>query len=503
MLRDDLFPLDLPPGVVRNGTQYQVKGRWYDSNLVRWVDGQMRPVGGWQKVSGSAMTGYARDMVSWADNSGTRWIAIGTNTKLYVTRGDSVNFDITPVGFTQGEQGATESFGYGGGDYGEEAYGTQRSGGTFVPMALWSLDTWGQYLVGCARQDGKIYEWTLNTGNKAVAITNAPTGCIGILVTDQRHILALGASGNPRRIEWCDKEANTIWTPSSTNEAGGFELQTASAIKAGVRVAKVNLILTRTDAHVVQYIGQPFIYSRNRVGAEGCGTPCGNSLVSVESEAFWMGDGQFWYFDGASVNELPCDVSAHVFNDINKLQIEKVVAGHNPKFNEVWWFYPQNGSDEPDRYVAYNYKDKFWMIGSGTLNRIAWEACAVFGNPHAVGTDKHIYRQEDDWTANGSARYPSIYAESGALELGVGARIAEVSQLIPDEEQSGDVSVSFKVRYTPNGQEYTKGPYLVRSDGYTDARFSARQAAMRITPTADEDWSIGTFRINAAPGARR
>lgn len=47
------IPLDLPPGVYRNGTLYQAKGRWYDSNLVRWASGSIGPVGGWQPLQAS------------------------------------------------------------------------------------------------------------------------------------------------------------------------------------------------------------------------------------------------------------------------------------------------------------------------------------------------------------------------------------------------------------------------------------------------------------------
>ena len=43
------IPLKLPPGIYRNGTQYQSAGRWYDANLVRWYDGTLRPIGGWRK----------------------------------------------------------------------------------------------------------------------------------------------------------------------------------------------------------------------------------------------------------------------------------------------------------------------------------------------------------------------------------------------------------------------------------------------------------------------
>ena len=30
-----LIPLQIPPGVYRNGTEYQASNRWYDANLVR------------------------------------------------------------------------------------------------------------------------------------------------------------------------------------------------------------------------------------------------------------------------------------------------------------------------------------------------------------------------------------------------------------------------------------------------------------------------------------
>lgn len=44
------LPLRIPPGVVRPGTKYEAKGRWWDASLVRWHEGSMGPVGGWQPV---------------------------------------------------------------------------------------------------------------------------------------------------------------------------------------------------------------------------------------------------------------------------------------------------------------------------------------------------------------------------------------------------------------------------------------------------------------------
>ena len=43
-------PIQLPPGVSRAGSEAEMAGRWYETQLVRWVEGVMRPVNGWEKI---------------------------------------------------------------------------------------------------------------------------------------------------------------------------------------------------------------------------------------------------------------------------------------------------------------------------------------------------------------------------------------------------------------------------------------------------------------------
>lgn len=487
--------IDLPPGVFRNGTAYQSKGRWYDANLVRWYDGLLQPVGGWGKVSTSQLTGKCRAMLSWVDNSGSRWIGMGTNSKLYVNGGAETIFDITPVGLVAGDADAIETLGYGGGTYGAGAYGTARtSSGGYIPPAQWTLDTWGQNLVGCSDADGRLFEWSLNTGTPAAVISGAPTGCDGLIVSEERHLIAFGASGNGRSVKWSDKEDNTNWTAGADNEAGGFELQSETGYVAACRVRGQILITTQSDAHVMRYIGQPFVYNRERVGV-GCGGISRQGLISVESRAFWIGQEGFWQFDGATVQPLLCEVADYVFSDFSSVQQSKICSGHNPKFGEVWWFYPSSQSLENDRYVIYNYRENHWSIGN--LPRAAWHSGEVFGYPHAVSPDGYLYRHEDGWLDDGASRFSQIFAESGVIEVGQGERVTHVTQLLPDERTQGETTITFKVRYTPTGTEYTHGPYAVRSDGYTDTRFSGRQMQFKIVPTVDGDFRVGALRMNS------
>ena len=119
------IPLKLPPGVFRNGTEYQAAGRWYDANLVRWYEGTLRPINGWRTRSSSQMTGSCRGIITWRDNSGNRYIGAGTHSKLYAMNEAGTLKDITPTGFTSGYASSTTLTGYGYSTYGTFAYGIQ------------------------------------------------------------------------------------------------------------------------------------------------------------------------------------------------------------------------------------------------------------------------------------------------------------------------------------------------------------------------------------------
>ena len=491
-----LIPLKIPPGVYRNGTEYQSAGRWYDANLVRWYENTLRPIGGWRKKSATALTGKCRGILTWKTNSGARYIAAGTQSKLYAMDENNVLKEITPSGIASGRADAVSGTGYGYNTYGSFAYGVARpDAGAVAPATTWSLDTWGEYLVACADTDGKLYEWQLGfaTPTLAVAITNAPTGCAALLSTAERFLFALGASSNPRLVKWCDQENNTVWTAAATNQAGDFELNTVGALKCGKRVRGINLLFTDVDVHTATYVGLPYVYQFERVGA-GCGVISSQSVAAIDSAAMWMSRSGFWMFDGY-VKPMPCDVSDYVFSNMNYNQASKVYAVHNSKYGEVWWFYPSSASNENDSYVVYNYREGHWNIG--TLGRTAGVDRGVYLNPIMVDASGYIYEHEVGYDYDSG----SVYAESGPYEIGVGENIMSVRQVIPDEMTLGEVQISFKSRMYPTSAETTHGPYSASQP--TDARFSGRQVKIRYTGAVLEDWRVGVTRVDAVAAGKR
>ena len=493
-----LIPLDIPAGFYRNGTDLEQAGRWRDGSLVRWRDNSLRPVGGWQERKTSFCTNVVRGMHTWEALNGTARLAGGSHSELVLMTGDGTLTDITPSDLATGREDAEVETGYGYGFYGRGYYGTPRQDlGNYSEATTWSLDNYGEDLIACHYDDGRILIWDTSAAPAtASALTNAPTDNLGLVVTEERFIFALGASGNPRKVQWCDREANTTWTAAATNEAGDIELQTAGQIMQAVRTRGQTLIITDTDAHTARYLGPPYVYGFERVGT-ACGAVSRKSAVDTDLGSFWMGQRAFFRFDGNSVQEMPCDVHDYVFGDMNTSQQSKIWGFANGQYGEIWWFYCSSSSNEIDRYVAFDYKENHWLIGN--LARTSGVQRGVFKYPFLAGhnADTDIYEHEVGLNVDSA----SVFAETGPISIGAGDQIAKVTKLVPDEKTQGDVNVSFKTRFYPNASETTHGPFTPANP--TSVRFSGRQIRMKVEGAKLADWRVGNMRIDTVAGGRR
>lgn len=496
-----LFTLQIPPGVYKNGTEYQSKGRWNDCDLIRWFEGTMRPIGGWRNILAGTprvnmqVTGSARGSYSWRDNGTERYLTIGTHSNLYARAG-SVNplSDITPTGLVVGYPSTEANTGYGGGPYGYEAYGTPRTASDFSRIATtWSFDNFGQDLLAVQSQDGRLFYWN-RTGIAVPLVATAgtvPTSNKGVLVTDERFVFLLQAGGNRRRIAWSDQENPYNWQVTATTQAGDFELQTNGEILTAVKARGQTLIITSIDAYVANYIGPPLVYGFERVGT-GCGGLSNNCAVAIDKAVIWMGEGSFFMYDGF-VKPLPCDVSDFVFPRLNYSQRAKVWGTHNPAFGEVTFYYP--ASTEIDSYVTYNYRENHWSTGS--IDRTTGVNDEVFQNPIRVDSAGFVYEHEVGFMYD--TRKP--YAESGPVEIGQGESVYMAKYMYPDELTQGQVQARFSTKFYPNATEYSFGPYQMANP--TPIRFTGRQVAVKIEGVSNTDWRVGLPRFDVESGGMR
>lgn len=485
-----LVPLEIPPGVVRAGTLYSSRGRWYDTSLVRWKDGAMRPWGGWVGLTfatAANVGGPIRAMLAWSDNSGVAHLMFAHHTAVFLH-----DFDATFRGpHVFSPTGAVDS-----------------SGST--EANTWSLDTYGEDVVFCAyagmNMGGMVaYDVSLDgfVALTADAGGDLPTAPKALFVTGDRFIVALGSDSDPRRVQWSDREVALVsgdWdVDDPDNEAGFFTLPTPGLIMGGRRGRDESLIWTTTDLWSMRLTGDDHVHGFQQLG-DKCGVISRNGMVVSGTKAFWMGRQSFYMYDGF-VRELKCAVGDYVFGRINLDQAAKVSCDIRSDFSEVIWYYPSTDGTENDSYVAYNWLEDHWSVG--TINRTAGTDRGVYSHPLAGSSQGNVYIHEFDDTTG--ADYPAEevgtnlvpFAESGPIEIGNGEQVVTVRSLIPDEATLGEVEVTFFSSFYPTADETEHGPYTLENP--TDVRFSGRQFRLRLDGVGADERATGVLSFTAAP----
>ena len=454
---------------------------------------------------------------TWVNNSNNPYFAAASYNRIAIIDGNGSSYDITPSPVPSGTAEASQNTGYGGSTYGSGNYGVEREEDfTIAEATVWTLANWGEDLLAVSNSDGHIYEldmsaWSLaptttpmtKVSANALVVdiadgttanpTEVPTSNYGLVVTAERFVFALRAGGNPRKVQWCDRENLYEWQPSVINEAGDIELQTSGSLVAGVSVRGRTLLLTTTDCWTATYQGPPTVFGFQKIG-DSCGLVGKNMLASVGPSAFWMGKNNFFFYDGTQARVLPCEVHDKVFTELNRSKVSHGWCVANQKFNEVWWFYPANGANECNKYVAYDYRENHWLIGD--LTRSTGVDSGPFQEPWWVANSA-AYRHENGYGHESAA----VFLESGPIDFADGDTVARITEVIPEEDTQGEVSLKFKTKFYPNDTETTHGPYNPANP--MSVRFTGRQMKLRIDGGEGNNWRFGDLRIRAYGGGRR
>lgn len=422
--------------------------------------------------------------------------------------------------------------GWGAGLWGAEGWSTPSS--TAIPGAqlrLWSHDNYGEDLVMNVR-DGNVFYWdeSLGLNSRAVPLTalsganRVPTVAREVIVSDRdRHVLAFGCDDefnvgvqDPLLIRFSSQEDITDWETRTDNTAGSLRISTGSEITAAVKTKQQVLVFTDVSLHTVQYIGAPFTFGLSEV-SQGVSIAGQNAAVAINDAVYWMGKNQFYIYNG-NVQEIPCTVKEYVFSNFNVYQTNKVVAGHNSEFNEIWWFYPSLNSDIVDRYVIFNYQQNIWYYG--TMSRTAWISRGVFGYPIAAGTDGYLYYHE--FGINDGSQNPPVgincYVQSTSFDMGEGDKVMSAWRVIPDltfRTSDGSPLVTFTLKtqdFPGSGTFEEESNPVSRTATVPIERFTTQQyvrlrgRSMAFRAESNQyntAWRLGASRVDIRPDGRR
>jgi hypothetical protein len=426
--------------------------------------------------------------------------------------------------------------GWGAGTWSRGAWG---SGATLTAIGdtlrIWSHDNFGEDLIINIRNGG-IYYWDKSTSSapfaRAVALSDlvgadatTPTIAKQVMISDRdRHVIVFGCdpennigTQDPLLIRFSDQENPLVWAASATNTAGDLRIGTGSEIITALETRQQILVFTDTSLHAMQYLGPPFTFGINEIATNV--TIAGPlAAVAVDDLVFWMGEEDFYMYTG-QVQKLPCSVRSYVFNDFNVSQQEKVTAGVNSAYSEIWWFYPSANSENIDKYVVFNYQEQVWYYGA--LPRSVWLDRGINQYPIAASLDGYLYFHEfgfDDGSVNPPASIDS-YIESSQMSIGAGDNFVFLSRLIPDVTFNGSTAESPSVDFTLQTRNWPGAAYSSTTDSsvtrsatvpveqftnVVNIRLRGRSFAFKIA--SDETgvgWRLGTPRVDMRQDGRR
>jgi hypothetical protein len=424
-------------------------------------------------------------------------------------------------------------FGWGVGGFGIAPFGEPVPGSGTLALASrsWQFDTFGENLIASIN-NGPLYEWSPTTngvGVRAQVIVGAPTkNNYSLVSTPDRHLVVFGTEGtigdpntfDPMFVRFSNQEDVNTFVESATNTAGGQRLSDGNKIVGALRSRGQILIFTDNSLHGMQYLGPPFTFGFQQLGAN-CGVIGPHAAVDVDGMAIWMGPEDFFMFDG-SVKKIPCSVQDYVFKNINLVQGTKVFAAINSLFNEITWFYCTSNSTQIDRFVTLNYMERVWTTGS--MARTAWQDAGIYNLPLATEYFPNdnaptistingltagralVYIQENGVNANGQPILAFI--QSGYFDIGDGDDLMYMKRFIPDfKNQVGELTVNLLLRAYPQSTAVVGSldPYIITpTTAKVDTRARGRQISLKITSDdLNTNWRFGTLRIDIQPDGRR
>jgi len=457
--------------------------------------------------------------------------------------GTAIDIDF---GLLPGNEINTLGLGWGAGSWGRDEWGLGTTTGGIVEYQQdWWFDNFDNDLVMNVR-NGEGYIWERGTNadpapslatrairlvdyatNEGYTASSVPVEIMQLLVSQQdKHLIAFGAvpfgstsaaDFDPLLIRWADQDTPGDWTPSSTNTAGDLRLSRGSRIVRALPTRQEILIWTDTHLYTMQFLGTLDVFGIQEYG-DNISVISPRSMTTASNITFWMGKDKFYAYTGR-IETLPCTLTNHVFDNFNFTQADQVVCGNNEEWDEIWWFYPTEGSNYNDAYVVFNYVQQVWYYG--TLPRTAWLDSPLRPYPQAMNTvggttTGNIYNHEYGVDDDGSAMVS--YIRSNDFDMGDGDQFMLSKRVVPDisfgvsTAEQPEVTLELRHRNFPGSPldtEEEDNARVIRTavGQYTDqifVRARARQMALKVVSEGlGVDWRLGVPRLDARPDGRR
>ena len=202
----------------------------------------------------------------------------------------------------------------------------------------------------------------------------------GIPIQASGGVIALApiviAYGDDGALQWCFPNKITKWSTGIGDDlvVNKLFLDGTKVVAAALYQGSV-LFWTLQNLWRVTWIPSQDTSAAGTLSAsivmQGTSILSAQSIVSYQNYLFWVGQKQFYMFNGTiqRIENKMCQ--NYFFDNLDEDNLGKICGFANPNFDEMTWLFPVSGvnNGENSRFVTYNLSKASWT--SGELTRSA------------------------------------------------------------------------------------------------------------------------------------
>ena len=299
-----------------------------------------------QNIGAAALAAACRGCATTIETDNTFRVWAGTATKLYELSGTTYTDRTRTVG----------------GDY---ALGSEE---------IWRFAQFGNATLAVAKSDTLQVSDTTTFAN----VTGAPKASIVETVGNFVFLFNTNEAtyGDSPNRWWCAALGGyTDWTPSiATQCVTDILTSVPGRIYAGKRFGNQVVVYKERGMYIGTYVGAPAVWDFQLIpGDAGCSSQ--EAVVNIGTPDnpvhIFMGNNDFWRFDGARPIPLGGPLRNTVFSELSETYAYKIKTLHDRQNARVYFYYPSvSGGGAIDKCVVYQYRIDMWGRDDRTVEAV-------------------------------------------------------------------------------------------------------------------------------------
>lgn len=224
----------------------------------------------------------------------------------------------------------------------------------------WSFTQYGDATIAANRAD----TMQRSTSGAFADISGAPKA--EIVFSVGAFVMALNVNDGaekPNGWHCCAAFDDTDWTQSvTTQSASGQLVATAGRLTAGARLGDYAVAYKSKSIYLGQYVGPPAVWDWQLVPGGDAGCVGKEAVCDLGGVHFFVGDDNFWLFDGTRPTPIGDNAVRQWFYD-NSSQVYRyrTKCFFDRQNNRVWVFFPSTSSvGYCDKVLVYHVLAKKW-----------------------------------------------------------------------------------------------------------------------------------------------